>query len=395
MSKEQLNEYEVFELLGRLVEKSLANYDADTGRYSMLETVGEFAAELLVEENETDLLRKKHCEAMIDIVQRLWPDPLTLTPTILVQTVSSDRANFRMAIEYAISQANWDQAIALLSRAGESLFFAGAGFPSPVLEKVLDKTANSTLVNERLALMFGRTYINLRSRQPDVGLRWATAAVEFAEAMQDKHGLVAAYTLAGTAARHLQKYDQSQDLLEKARFLCDNPESDYPERVLNAIGMLYVDTERFQEAVAILDEALSLPRGASDPFVRYNVTDSAIRAHIGYGQIDRAKELLRELLELWPEQIFLNARILLCDRAAQILIEDGQMRQALVLLSFSIKQVNELELRHMPSELRASQTLLERCESALASDVIAECKQLGESMTLDDAITLARLAAEF
>ena len=393
MDSNEVQSTEIADLLARLVEKSLVQVDEQSGRYSMLETVHEFAAELLEEEGATRRMQDAHLRTMVTTAGQLWPNPLTPTPVQLVETVSKDKDNYRAAIEYAVSCSRWEDALTLLSRVGESLFFAGAGFLEPTLEKVLNETMRSPLVNERLAILFGRTYINLRSNHPEIGLRWANAAVQYAEAMQDGEALIATYSLAGTAARHMQRYEEAEGLLQKALTLCEQIHSDHSFRVLNSIGMLYVDTERYQEAAVTLDHALALERVALDPFIEYNVLDSAVRANVGLGELQKAKSLLRKMIELWP-RVFSSARIILCDRVAQVLVEDGQMRQAYVLLTFSKKTIGETDVGHMPSEVRAWQALFDRCESALAEDVIAECKQIGEQMSMNDALMLARVAAE-
>ena len=55
-----IDELDVFDLLGSLVDKSLVVVDRDTGRYRLLETLRQYGAERLEERGEVDGLRDRH-----------------------------------------------------------------------------------------------------------------------------------------------------------------------------------------------------------------------------------------------------------------------------------------------------------------------------------------------
>lgn len=84
--------------IGALVDKSLVRRDAD--RYSMLETVGEYALERLEHRDDLDDLRQRHAEYYLEqarAVERLISSPQAAT---LVGRLERDKENLRAALAW-------------------------------------------------------------------------------------------------------------------------------------------------------------------------------------------------------------------------------------------------------------------------------------------------------
>ncbi len=70
----QVGRYEVFDLLGRLVDKSLVHFDEHTGRYRLLETIRQYGRELLSATGDAERTRDRHVARAVDWVARLAAD---------------------------------------------------------------------------------------------------------------------------------------------------------------------------------------------------------------------------------------------------------------------------------------------------------------------------------
>jgi hypothetical protein len=107
----QLTADEIPELLARLVDKSLVQYDPDTDRYSLLQLVTEFAREETMRGNEWSELRLKHLSYNATMmegarVRTTGPDQIEE-----LKKIETEYENLRVANEWALAAPDlWPQA---------------------------------------------------------------------------------------------------------------------------------------------------------------------------------------------------------------------------------------------------------------------------------------------
>ena len=99
-----------------LVDKSLLRFRS--GRYSLLETVREYAAEQLATSAERGELAERHMAFYLDLARRAAPFVEPLLDAAWLDRLKPDRHNLRTAIEHAISTGNADAALELVGGAG-------------------------------------------------------------------------------------------------------------------------------------------------------------------------------------------------------------------------------------------------------------------------------------
>jgi tetratricopeptide (TPR) repeat protein len=93
----------VVDELGRLIDKSLVLVDreGDGGlRYRFLDTVREYARERLVEMNESEDVRHRHCNTFLDLAERAYAERF-VREEVWGTRLEADHDNLRAAIEYA------------------------------------------------------------------------------------------------------------------------------------------------------------------------------------------------------------------------------------------------------------------------------------------------------
>jgi predicted ATPase/class 3 adenylate cyclase len=89
-----------------LVQKSLLRQEEGPGgdpRFTMLETIREFAQERLLELTEADALRQAHADTLLALAENVNRDDLSAEVDLL-NRLEADHANFRQAIAYYTSQ---------------------------------------------------------------------------------------------------------------------------------------------------------------------------------------------------------------------------------------------------------------------------------------------------
>ena len=98
---------DVFEGLGALVDQSLVRIDEMAGgepRFVMLDTIREFAAEMLAARGETDMLASRHAHAMLTLAELAAPNLTGVEQRTWLDRLERDHDNIRAAIEWATAR---------------------------------------------------------------------------------------------------------------------------------------------------------------------------------------------------------------------------------------------------------------------------------------------------
>jgi len=104
--------FEVTDLLPRLVDRSLVNYDEATGRYSLLETVRQYAQEITIDSGDSGQTRERHLAHYSDFLSGMrtrlrGPDQL-----MWLERLDAEFDNIRSAFEWSIaSDDHWSTAL--------------------------------------------------------------------------------------------------------------------------------------------------------------------------------------------------------------------------------------------------------------------------------------------
>jgi predicted ATPase len=104
-----------------LVDKSLVQFDPEEGRYRLLETLRQFAADRLADSGETSATRERHARFFLELVNQQAARFLSQDYISALTTVVPETDNLRSAALWCIDQARWEE-LASLCRQG--LYFA-------------------------------------------------------------------------------------------------------------------------------------------------------------------------------------------------------------------------------------------------------------------------------
>jgi predicted ATPase/class 3 adenylate cyclase len=238
--------------LVRLVERSLVQFDPDEGRYRLLETLRQYAAERLADAGETDAAQERHARFFMDLVARHsaalagpgYPEARAV--------LTAELDNFRAVAEWCAEHGRWAELLSMcrqmlvfawLSRADPALWYRRVLDGDPALGgqdrvdalgelgfltalHLADRVAGEVLANDSeesrergglaaspwagqakalVAFFFGRN---------DEALRASRAALEAAELRHDEVAAVAALALVGNALAYTSLDDASPLALE-------------------------------------------------------------------------------------------------------------------------------------------------------------------------------------
>jgi predicted ATPase/class 3 adenylate cyclase len=97
---------DVVELIGELVDQSLVRVDENAvePRFAMLETIREFAAEMLERRAESDELSARHAAAMLELAQRAAPNLSGAEQRTWLERLEREHDNLRAALDWATNR---------------------------------------------------------------------------------------------------------------------------------------------------------------------------------------------------------------------------------------------------------------------------------------------------
>ena len=105
-SENGLEKDEIFNLIARLVDKSLLNYleVSGTARYEMLETIRQYAREKLVQSGEIELLRRKHLAYFAELTAEAAPKLWQANQREWMDRLEEEHDNMRAALEWSLCE---------------------------------------------------------------------------------------------------------------------------------------------------------------------------------------------------------------------------------------------------------------------------------------------------
>src|SRR5205085_226845 len=132
----QLESFEVADVLGSLVDKSLvvAEPSGKTIRYRLLETIRQFAAERLLEQggDEAALLGAAHCQHYLAVAERAAPHLTGPDQGRWLARLDADHANLHRALEYAAGDTDGTESALRLGGALRSYWLRRPDIETPV-----------------------------------------------------------------------------------------------------------------------------------------------------------------------------------------------------------------------------------------------------------------------
>ena len=116
-----IDRYAVLDLVSRLVDKSLVQLGDGTNRYSMLETIRQYARDRLVEAGEADTVREQHFAHFRSLAAQAAPELTRGGAVAWLTRLDGEHDNLQGALEWAESTAagatdgrgDWDRLLAL------------------------------------------------------------------------------------------------------------------------------------------------------------------------------------------------------------------------------------------------------------------------------------------
>jgi predicted ATPase/class 3 adenylate cyclase len=118
LADDDLDAVDVIDALGQLVDKSLVDMRADEvagTRYSLLESIRQYAQERLEASGDADVLRHRHADYFVGVAEAAGPGLRSREQLVFSAAAARDVDNFRAALDWAVEVGSADHALRLVA----------------------------------------------------------------------------------------------------------------------------------------------------------------------------------------------------------------------------------------------------------------------------------------
>jgi predicted ATPase/DNA-binding SARP family transcriptional activator len=373
--------------LASLVDKSLLLYRG--ARYSMLETVREYARELVDEAGETDQLADKHAGYFLDFAEEARSKPSGAELVGWLDRMVAEEGNLQAALVTLRHASNAEREARLVNALVWSWVTTGhMSTPRPLIDHALERLAGQggTLELELLRA----AVITAHSEHDLVAAgEYATRELRLAQAVDDPRKAVAALMQLGIVAGSKGDYADSRYFLEEALKISRNiGDSNSVAATLGNLGYLELVLGDYERAVALSAEALDA-FGEAEP--RQIVIGALLHKAEALLKLDRpgeAAELVEASVRLTTPVGNRHLLSLSLVVTAAVALERNAAESATRLLAAS-EALREPESPETPWAEPYEQTLFvdskKAAQAALSAEVFARAWDEGRLMTPSEA----------
>lgn len=377
------------ELLTSLVDKSLVRYR--DGRFTMLETIREYATERLATFDGVRALRRRHAEHFVALAeeanQRLWLG----SPGEGHDRLDAEVDNLRSALDWLEAAGEAHLAMQFVGSLWRfwnmrGHLVEGRGRLARVL------AADERPTAARAQALIGASSMAARSGDPGRARAWAEEALALARALGDPRGAALAQCYIATVAAQVRDWAGARQIIEEgARTLLELGEGNDGSHAIWILAWMCRELGDSTRARALTEENLRRSRAAGYPRIEALSIGALAMMAVDEGRLAEAFAGLTEAHRIARSLGYhLEVAMGLC-RFARALAKGGRWRAAAQLLSRGDA------LREQTGESPGSWAVLEVQFDVTLEDIrahldeaeFAEAWEAGRALSLDDSLALA------
>ncbi len=253
---------DVLSSLEALVEQSLVRQDgAEDGRFIMLETIREYASELLLASPEMEAIRRRHAEWYL---QPIRDSPLLMTDITsmmrLVPFFRAEQDNLRAAMLWSLEAQEWEIYVRLASPTGAFWFTQGRWTEALSWTEAVLPLLPPEGLWERGVLLFLAGFFLHRQARYDAASERLQASIEILRGLERKGELSAALYALGESLSIRGQRETARPILEEALALSREINHTNLPMILTYLGIIAREEGDYVGARARMEEALESAR---------------------------------------------------------------------------------------------------------------------------------------
>jgi predicted ATPase/class 3 adenylate cyclase len=380
--------------LTSLVDKSLAR-QAD-GRFSMLETIREYARECLALSDELDQIRRRHLDFFVALAEEAKTDlEVARRASTWLELLELEHDNCRAGLESARELG--ERRLELRLASALAWFWVARSHLDEGRRRITEALARDPDAPGDLRGSTLRRSAVMAFKQGD--FKTARALTEEAAAGDrvsgDMRGLGDSINLLGNLASAEGDYEQARSLHEQSKSIREEQGDETRlGRSLHLLGLLALDQGDHAEAGRQLQASLALARKNEDEEQIANALTDLGFVSLGQARHEEARALFQASLRHCAELGWRETMDYCLVGLAGVCTAAGDLERGARLLGKADSLGEELHLKLDSYAAAARERIAQELEARLGNARFAACREEGGSMPLEDAISLALADAD-
>jgi predicted ATPase/class 3 adenylate cyclase len=227
VSGEGVDEVEVFDVVASLVDKSMVQARAESGRFGLLETLRQFALQRFTDAGEGDRWRERHAAYYADVAEEAHSGTRSRDQVAWFERLDRDHENLKAALTWAMEHARFENAARIAN--GLWWFWQARGHIDTGLTHIRALLARDDLpVALRTGLLTGAAVLEFEGGDISASLPAGQEAVELARTLDDPSVLsLALIYWANTASNNFGMWDEAHAGYDEGYALGEQVGSDW------------------------------------------------------------------------------------------------------------------------------------------------------------------------
>jgi non-specific serine/threonine protein kinase len=360
-------------------------------RYRMLETIREYASELLTASGEREAMQRAHaayCQAFAERAETELRGPRQAE---WMERLEADVDNLRAALRWSLVNDEPDIGLCFGGALWYFWFVSGRLSEGREWLRALLAGADSREPSQmRAESLVGASWLAFCQGDYDAANTQAQEGLRLHERLGNKRGRAAALTTLGCVAMGQGAHKRAHRFMEESLAL-RREEGDRREIAtsLNNLGNLALLEGDLARAQALLEEYLTLSQAMGDIYVTANALQTLGVVALAQHDVARARTVLIEALTLRRRLGWAYGAIEDIESMAEVACAEGKPRQATRLLGAAETLRDAMQAPMRPTERAAHERTIVAAKNVLTAETFDLAWAEGAAFTLDEAIAAA------
>ena len=384
---------DVLDGIHSLFEQSLLRQEVGGGgeaRFSMLETIREYAVERLEAQPDVESIRNAHAEYFLELAKSVEPRLRGADQRAALGALDVEHDNLRAALDWALAEGagsdRRDLGVRLAGALGRAWYLRAEGREGRMwLERALEAGGSS---RDRATVLYALGVLADQGGDPRRATSLLTDSLESRRAVGDHPGVAQALHSLGIVARNRGEPAHARDLLTESlqlRRWLDDPAG--VSATTCGLGIIATEAGDFAQARALFEESLALDRALND---RDGIATNALNlgcVALEQNDVQRARKLLDEGLRAFDEIGDQEGVAECLEEIARLAAEQAHPAEAVRLLAAAegLREVTAIPLTR-PSDKARIERRLAGLREVLGPSRFGECYAEGRAFTLKQAV---------
>ncbi|HRJ72283.1 MAG TPA: adenylate/guanylate cyclase domain-containing protein [Terrimicrobiaceae bacterium] len=375
-----IEEFAILDLLQQLVDKSLVTVERDPGgesRYTMIESVWQYAREKLEDSGEGDAVRDRHLDYFLSWAEKASPRLEGPEQKDWLDLAQREVFNFRFAFEWAIKSRNTAKGIRLINALYRLIEIrSNLEEAREVSDRLmaLEDEGVSTKLRADFRISAGR--LAWAADRYDEAVRLYAEAQPLYDSIGDEAGSALADMLTAFINRGNGHHDEAERRFQRGREVGRRLHRAYLEAgCLSGLGSIALDRGDLVAARTLKEESLAIYERLGDRWIVGLILWGLTQVAIAQKDYVRAESALKDWSDISRElgNRWILPYILECH--GNLALDTGDPQRAARLFGASDLQREHSGAQFSPSEQKHYDALLARLREVLSEEQIQAARE--------------------